>query len=403
MQIIEIELSKIVPYEKNAKKHSREQIANVAESIKLFGWQQPIVVDKDYVIIIGHCRYRAAKRLKLKTVPCAIADNLSEEEVKKLRLIDNKTNESEWDLDLLAEEVSTLDFGVFEIDWGILDDEPEPEVFEDDFDVDKAIPKEPKSKLGEVYLLGRHRLMCGDSTISEDVDKLMDNHEADLLITDPPYNVAIGTKGKLYKEKGGYACGMDDRTIKNDDMASEEYKEFLIKAFQNADNHLKSGSSFYIWHASKEVANVHLALLETNLTVKQQLIWRKNTFVMGRQDYQWKHEPCLYGWKEGASHSWFSDRKQTTVMDFDKPTKSELHPTQKPLKLFDYQIKNSSKQNNASEETIVLDLFGGSGTTLICCEQNNRTCYMMEYDPKYVDVIINRWETFTGKKAVKIV
>ena len=402
MQIVEIELCKIKPYEKNAKKHSRDQIKNVAESIKEFGWQQPIVVDKEYVIIIGHCRYEAAKKLKLKTVPCAIADSLSEEEIKKLRLIDNKTNESDWDLDLLADEIKTLDFGVFEIDWGVLDDEPEPEVVEDDFDIDKALPEKPKSKIGDIYKLGRHRLMCGDSTNEEDVNKLMNLHEADLLITDPPYNVAIGKRGKQYKERGGYKCGMDDRTILNDDMTSDAYREFLVKAFKNADDHLKVGGSFYIWHASREVANVSLALLETNLEAKQQLIWRKNSIVMGRQDYQWKHEPCIYGWKEGASHSWFNDRKQTTVMDFDKPLKNDLHPTMKPIKLFDYQIKNSSLPNKGDKESIILDLFGGSGTTLICCEQNNRTCYMMEYDPKYVDVIITRWETLTGKKAEKI-
>lgn len=397
MQITEIEIEKLKPYENNAKTHPRSQIKNVAESIKEFGWQQPIVIDKNNVIIIGHCRYLAAKKLKLKTVPCAIADNLSEEEVNKLRLIDNKTNESDWDMELLTKEINSLDLTAFDIDWGIVLEEPETEVVEDDFDVDKALPKEPKSKLGDIYLLGNHRLMCGDSTKEEDVDKLMNNFEADLLLTDPPYNVAIGTRGKLYKEKGGYECGMDDRTILNDDMASEEYKEFLVKAFKNASKHLKLGAAFYVWHASREVINVQTALEECGLSVKQQLIWNKNTFTLGRQDYQWKHEPCFYGWKEGAAHSWFNDRKQTTVMDFDKPNRSELHPTMKPIKLFDYQIKNSSKKDD-----VVLDLFGGSGTTLICCEQSNRICYMMEFDPKYVDVIIERWETFTGKKAVKI-
>ena len=403
MQIIEIELSKITPYEANAKKHSREQIRNVAESIKEFGWQQPIVLDKDYVIIIGHCRFRAAKRLRLKTVPCTIAEGLSEEEVKKLRLIDNKTNESEWDLDLLLTEIKGLDFSAFEIDWGVLEDKPtEAEVNEDDFDIDKALPKIAKSKVGEIYQLGRHRLMCGDSTSESDVEKLMNGKEVDLFLTDPPYNEAIGKRGKKYKEQGGYECGMDDRTIMNDDMDSHAYLEFLIKAFSNASKYIKLGASFYVWHASREAHNVQIALEECNLTVKQQLIWNKNTFTLGRQDYQWKHEPCFYGWKEGASHSWYNDRKQTTVMDFDKPIKSELHPTMKPIKLFDYQIKNSSKQNSDIEETIILDLFGGSGTTLVCCEQNNRTCYMMEFDPKYVDVIITRWEALTGKKALKI-
>lgn len=389
MQIVEIELSKIKPYEQNAKKHPREQIRNVAESIKEFGWRQPIVLDKDYVIIIGHCRYAAAKRLKLKTAPCEIADNLTEEEVKKLRLIDNKTNESDWDLDLLIDEIKGLDFSAFEIDWGVLDEKPaEPEVVEDDFDIDKAMPKEPTSKIGDIYLLGRHRLMCGDSTKEEDVRQLMNEKEADLLLTDPPYNVD-------YEGSGG-------KKLENDNLMEEEYREFLIKAITNAEEYLKEGSSFYIWHADKKAYFLYLALLKCGLTVRQCLIWRKSSLVLGRQDYQQIHEPCLYGWKEGASHSWYNDRKQTTVMDFDRPTKNDLHPTMKPIKLFDYQIKNSSKQNTATEETIVLDLFGGSGTTLVCCEQNNRTCYMMEYDPKYVDVIITRWETLTGKKAVKI-
>ena len=383
MQITEIEIEKLKPYENNAKTHPRSQIKNVAESIKEFGWQQPIVIDKNNVIIIGHCRYLAAKKLKLKTVPCAIAENLSEEEVNKLRLIDNKTNESDWDMELLTKEINSLDLTAFDIDWGVALEEPETEVVEDDFDVESAIPKEPKSKLGDVYLLGNHRLMCGDSTKEEDVDKLMNNFEADLLLTDPPYNVDYESK--------------DGKKLENDNMASEEYKEFLIKAISNAEKHLKIGASFYIWHADKKAYYLYYALEQIGLTVRQCLIWKKNALVLGRQDYQQIHEPCLYGWKEGAAHSWFNDRKQTTVMDFDKPNRSELHPTMKPIKLFDYQIKNSSKKDD-----IVLDLFGGSGTTLICCEQSNRICYMMEFDPKYVDVIIERWETFTGKKAVKI-
>ena len=383
MQVVEIELSKIKPYEKNAKKHTREQIKNVAESIKQFGFRQPLVIDKNYVIIIGHCRYAAAKKLKLEIVPCEIVEDLTEEQVNALRLIDNKTNESEWDLDLLLEELKHVNVDDFSIDWGVLEEEPLKEIVEDDFDIDSAIPEEPKSKLGEIYQLGRHRLMCGDSTNRDDVEKLMNGVEADLLLTDPPYNVDYE--------------GSDGKKIENDNMLKEEYKEFLIKAFNNADEFLKPGSSFYIWHASREVETVIESLKDTDLIVKQQLIWRKNALVMGRQDYQWQHEPCLYGWKEGASHNWYNDRKQTTVMDFDRPVKNDLHPTMKPIKLFDYQIQNSSKK-----EDVVLDLFGGSGTTLICCEQNDRTCYMMEYDPKYVDVIIARYESFTGKKAVKI-
>ena len=281
MQIIEVELSKIKPYELNAKKHPREQVKNVAESIKQFGWQQPIVLDKDNVIIIGHCRYLAAKKLKLKTVPCAIAENLREEEVKKLRLLDNKTNESEWDLDLLATDLKELDFSSFEINWNIPEQEVEAEVREDDFDIDSAIPEVPKSKLGEIYQLGRHRLMCGDSINSEDVRQLMNDKEADLLLTDPPYNVDYESA--------------DGKKLENDNLLEEEYKEFLTKAISNAEEHLKEGASFYIWHADKKAYYLYSALEEIGLQVRQCLIWRKNSLVLGRQDYQQIHEPYKHG------------------------------------------------------------------------------------------------------------
>lgn len=385
MEIIEVNISEIKLYEKNTKIHSKEQIKNVSESIEQFGWQQPIVIDKNKIIIIGHCRYLAAKRLKLKTVPCAIAENLTDEQVKKLRLIDNKTNESEWDLDLLGEELSSIQINDFDFDWGVnLEDAfAYTEIVEDDFDIDSAIPEKPKSKLGDIYQLGNHRLMCGDSTNYDDVNKLVGLNEIDLLLTDPPYNVD-------YEDSEG-------NKLKNDNLENSTYFEFLKSSFTNAYEKMKEGASFYVWHASKQIVNVYNSITESNLNIKQYLIWNKNSLVIGRQDYQWKHEPCFYGWKEGAKHNWFNDRKQTTVLDFDRPIKSDLHPTMKPLKLFDYLIKNSSKK-----EDNVLDLFGGSGTTLICCEQNNRNCFMMEYDPKYVDVIIKRWETLTGKKAIKI-
>lgn len=252
------------------------------------------------------------------------------------------------------------------------------EIVEDDFDIEP--PEEPKAKLGDIYRLGNHRLMCGDSTKEEDVKKLVGEQKMDLLITDPPYNVDY---------EGG--SGMK---IQNDNMSGEDFYKFLVKAFTNANIFLKDGGAFYCWYASKEVVNFHTALEDSGFTVKQELIWNKNSMVMGRQDYQWKHEPCLYGWKETGSHEWYSDRKQVTVIDWDRPIKADLHPTMKPIGLFDYQIKNSSKEGDN-----ILDLFGGSGTTLMACEQNKRNAYIMELDPKYVDVIINRWEQFTGKKA----
>lgn len=227
--------------------------------------------------------------------------------------------------------------------------------------------------------------MCGDSTVIEDVKKLMNGMEADMLLTDPPYNVDYKGKTK------------DKLKIKNDSMNNDNFREFLVNVFHNANTVMKPGAVFYIWHADLEGYNFRGACFDTGWKVRQCLIWAKNRLVMGRQDYQCKHEPCLYGWKKGASHLWTSDRKQTTIINFDKPQRSDLHPTMKPIPLFDYQIKNNTKEGD-----IVLDLFCGSGTTIMACEQNNRRAYTMEFDPHYVDVIIKRWEQFTGEKAVKI-
>lgn len=382
MELKMMKLRDLKPYPKNAKKHSKEQIKNVAESIKEFGWQQPIVVDDNNVIIIGHCRYQAAKLLELETVPVHVAEGLDENQANKLRLLDNKTNESEWDLDLLLEQIPTLEFDNYEIDWGI--QEEENEVEEDDFDVESAIDEieEPISKPGDVYQLGKHRLMCGDSTNLENVKELMRETKVDLFLTDPPYNVDYeGTAGK----------------IQNDNMADSEFNDFLIQAFSCANEVMKAGAPFYIWHADSEGYNFRTACKRAGWTVRQCIIWNKNSLVLGRQDYQWKHEPCLYGWKDGAGHKWYSGRSETTVLDFDKPKHNDLHPTMKPVALISYEIKNSTK-----EEDCVLDLFGGSGTTLIACEELNRVCYMMELDPKFVDVIIKRWENMTGKEAVKV-
>lgn len=377
------DIASVKPYARNAKKHDETQIANVAESIKQFGWQQPIVCDADGVIIIGHCRLLAAKKLGLKKVPVKTVDNLSEEQVKKLRALDNKLNESDWDFDLLAEDIGELDFSGFDIDWGLPEDEEEKEIIEDEPpEVDEE--SEPICKLGDIWQLGRHRLICGDSTDRATVERLMDGAKADLLLTDPPYNVAYQGKTK------------DKLQIENDEMSKEQFTDFLISAFEVAKDILKEGSSFYIWHASRSQREFENALNEAGLEVKQQLIWVKNSMVLGRQDYQWRHEPCFYGWKEGT-HNWYSDRKQTTVLEFDRPTANKEHPTMKPIALIAYQIKNSSKKDE-----IVFDGFGGSGSTLIASEQTNRICYMCELDPKYCDVILKRYENLTGKKAVKI-
>lgn len=381
MEVKSVSIQDVKPYPNNPRNND-SGVDAVANSIKEFGWQQPIVVDKDNVIIVGHTRYKAAKKLGMDKVPVVVADNLSPEQVKAYRLADNKTGElTDWDMGLLDDELADIadidmsDFG-FDLDLG----DDEAEVQEDDFD--EEVPEEPQSKLGQIYQLGRHRLMCGDSTNPEDVKKLVGGVRCDLLLTDPPYNV--GYEGKQSSKM----------TIKNDRQDDDEFYKFLFDAFNAAKDNLKQGASFYIWYASSEAANFNNAANNSGLSVREELIWEKNNLVMGRQDYQWKHEPCLYGWVEGGSHSWYSDRKQTTVMHFDKPQRSDLHPTMKPVALFDYQIKNSTKSGD-----VVLDLFGGSGTTIMACEQDGRNACVMEYDPKYVDVIIKRWEDFTGKKA----
>ena len=381
MNVQEIKLKDIKPYENNPRKND-DAVPYVAESIKQFGFKVPIVIDRNGVIVAGHTRYKAAKQLKMKTVPCLVADDLTDEQVRAFRLADNKVAEqAEWDFDLLDDELAQI----LDIDmdaFGFLNDidEKTEEANEDDYEINP--PEEPKAKLGEIYQLGRHHLMCGDSTILNDVEKLMGGARADMLLTDPPYNVNYEGKTK------------DKLKIQNDKMQNDKFRQFLADAFLNADTVMKPGAVFYIWHADSEGYNFRGACFDIGWKVRQCLIWNKNSMVMGRQDYQWKHEPCLYGWKDGAGHLWASDRKQTTIINFDKPTRNDKHPTMKPIPLFDYQIKNNTKGDD-----IVLDLFAGSGTTIMACEQNGRRGYCMEYDPKYVDVIIDRWEKFTGNKA----
>lgn len=391
MEVKNIKLSDIQGYKGNAKKHDKRQIKNVAESIKQYGFVQPIVIDRDGVIVIGHCRALAAKQLGMQEVPCVCVDELTPEQVNALRIVDNKSNESDWDLDMLANELRCLDMSSFDFDWG-LSDEVKDEVVEDDYEPD--LQSEPKSRYGDVYKLGRHRLMCGDSTVLSDVQKLCNGEKIDLLLTDPPYNVDYeGSAGK----------------IKNDNMEDSKFRRFLTDAFSNAVSVMKPGAPFYIWHADSEGYNFRGACRDSMLRVRQCLIWVKNSLVLGRQDFQWKHEPCLYGeseieeeetepclygWKDGHKHYFFKNRRQTTILEFDKPKKSAEHPTMKPIKLFDYQMQCSSKEGDS-----VLDLFTGSGTTIMAAEQNGRIAYCMEFDPKYVDVIIDRWEKFTGEKA----
>ena len=412
LEIEYIKIEKLKPYEKNARKHQKADVDTIKASIKEFGMCDPIGIwGEKNIIVEGHGRLMALKELGYEEVPCIRLDFLSDEQRRAYALAHNKTAEmSDWDFDLLDSELDNI-LDIDMTDFGFEIKEEEAEVIEDDYEV--TVPEEPKAKLGDIYQLGGHRLMCGDSTKTEDVAKLMDGDFADLVVTDPPYNVAIeNSKGM---------------TIENDDMESKQFKDFLTDCFVNLERSLKAGGAFYVWYASREHINFEQALNEAGLKVREQLIWNKNTFVLGRRDYHWKHEPCLYGWKDGEKHFFIDDRTQstvfedkgidikklkkekmaellkeflsdrcsTTIINEDKPSVNDLHPTMKPIKLIARLVKNSSRQDE-----IVLDLFGGSGSTLITCEQLNRSCRVMEYDPKYVDVIIDRWEQFTGKKAV---
>jgi DNA modification methylase len=373
----------IIPYKKNQKKHPKKQIEQVAASIKEFGMNQPIVVDKNGVIIVGHGRYEALKLLKWEIKPEWIkVVDLTEEQAKAYRLADNKLNESEWDMSLVVEELKTLsepmlDLTGFDKDLIIEPDEKDDEV--------PDVPTEPQSKLGDIYELGRHRVICGDSTQLEAVLALCGGVKVDMYLTDPPYNVAYTGKTK------------DALTIENDSMSDTGFRQFLVDAFTTADAVMKQGAVFYIWHADSEGYNFRGACHDINWQVRQCLIWNKNVMVMGRQDYHWKHEPCLYGWKDGASHLWNSDRTQTTVLNFERPTRNGEHPTMKPVELLAYQITNNTKG-----EDIVLDTFLGSGSTLIASEKTGRTCYGVELDPKYVDVIVQRYVDYTGNNKIKL-
>lgn len=379
MEIVNKKVIDLIPYINNSRTHNEEQINQIVASINEFGFTNPLLIDEKDNIIAGHGRLLASKKLGMEEVPCIVLSGLTEAQKKAYIIADNKLAlNAGWDDELLnleLENLKELDFDIsltgFNIDE--LDDVlgEEKEVEEDDFDC--TPPEEPKSKYGQIYRLGTHYLMCGDSTKLEDVEKLMGETKADLLITDPPYNVNYegGTKDKL--------------KIENDNMSNDEFYQFLNNVFINAYTVLKDGASFYVWYASREVVNFQTSIEKSGLTVKQELIWNKNSLVIGRQDYQWKHEPCLYGWKEGAKHGWYSDRKQTTILNFDRPQRNAEHPTMKPIPLFAYLIGNSSKQGD-----IIADGFGGSGTTMVACHQMKRKGYLVEFDPKYCQVIIDR-------------
>lgn len=382
-EMVEVALEMLVPYERNAKKHPQEQIDKLKKSIQEFGFISPCLIDRDNRIIAGHGRVEAARQIGMNVVPCVYVEGLTDEQRRAYILADNRLTElGGWDMDVVFEELTELDDLGFNIELtGFELPEEVPEVADDDFD-ENATNVDDRTKLGDIWQCGNHRLICGDSTDFNTAKRLLGDIKADLLLTDPPYNVDY--EGKT----------ADALKIQNDKMDNEAFKQFLTDAFSVADSVMKPGAAFYIWHADSEGLNFRMATNDVGWQTRECLVWVKNSMVLGRQDYQWRHEPCLYGWKSGAPHNWYADRSQTTVLEFDRPTRSKDHPTMKPMALFAYLIKNSSKKGD-----VVIDFFGGSGTTLIACEQLSRQCFMCELDPHYCDVIVGRWEQLTGRKA----
>jgi len=384
-------IDRLIPYARNARTHSEAQIAQIAASIREWGWTTPILVDEDGTVLAGHGRLAAARQLQMTEVPVIVASGWSDAKRRAYVLADNKLAlNAGWDDELLTLELGELGDLGFDLQLiGFSDEEIKAlqpvEVNEGLTDPDEVPepPPEPITKPGDVWIMGKHRLMCGDSTSTDHLAQLLQGTLVDMWLTDPPYNVAYegGTKDKL--------------KIKNDEMGDEQFRQFLRDAYTAADTVMKPGAVFYIWHADSEGNNFRGAARDAGWTVRQSLIWKKSSLVLGRQDYQWQHEPCLYGWKDGAGHLWAADRKQTTILEFDKPSRNGEHPTMKPVALFEYQMLNNTKGGD-----LVLDSFGGSGTTLIAAEKNGRTALLMELDPRYCDVIVKRWENFTGNKAV---
>ena len=423
MKIIEMDISEVIPYANNPRDNSKA-IDAVAASIREFGFKVPVVIDRNNILITGHTRLEAARKLGIQKIPAIRAADLTEAQVKAFRLADNKVGEiATWNEAALARELQALDDLNFDMaDFGFPDDE-----LGDDIDgvEDPEVPEDPDpiTQPGDIFRLGSHRLMCGDCTHPEDMARLIGGREIDLLLTDPPYNVAYDGSGI----GDGY---VQHEKIANDEMPPEEYVRFLTKAFQTAGDALKKGGGFYIFYPAWYGYEVHSALRAVPaLEAKQNLIWVKNNIVLGRQDYQWQHEPCIYGWKSGAPHYFCDARNESTVIEDrpdirnlskpelvmlcrdlmdaavpgpgtilreDKPQKNDIHPTMKPVKLFARLMANSTKKGAA-----VLDAFGGSGTTIIAAEQLGRRAYAMELSPRYCDAIIARYEALTGKKAEK--
>ena len=376
-----VPLSKLVPYVNNARTHSPEQLTKLRSSLREFGFINPVIIDRDFNVIAGHGRIAAAKEEGITEVPCVFVDYLTEAQKKAYILADNRMAlDAGWDEELLRIEIESLQGADFDVSLtGFGEDEiadlfsgdGEKDVKDDDFDLSAALEKAAFVERGDIWTVGRHRLMCGDATSAEDVAALMDGKKANLIVTDPPYNVAFKSGSGL--------------SIQNDSMENGEFYTFLYNSFQNMAEHLEKGGAAYVFHADTEGLNFRKAFVDAGFHLAGVCIWVKNSLVLGRSDYQWQHEPVLYGFLKNGKHPWYSDRKQTTIWNYDKPKRNKNHPTSKPLDLLCYPISNSSQEN-----AIVIDTFGGSGSTMMACEQMNRVCHMMELDEKYASVILRR-------------
>ena len=384
-----VSTSKLIPYVNNARTHSQEQVNKLRGSLREFGFINPVIIDSDFNVIAGHGRLMAAKEEGIEEVPCVLVDYLTEAQKKAYILADNRyAQDAGWDEELLRLEIESLEGMDFDVSLTGFDDQEIADLFadgestgaeDDDFDLSDALEKAAFVERGDVWVVGRHRLMCGDATSPEDVATLMDGKKANLIITDPPYNVAFESS--------------DGLSIKNDKMENDKFYDFLLAAFKNMAEHLEKGGSAYVFHADTEGLNFRKAFIDAGFHLSGCCIWVKNSLVLGRSDYQWQHEPVLYGFLQNGKHYWSKNagRSQTTIWNFDKPKKNKNHPTSKPLDLLAYPIGNSSQEN-----AIVIDTFGGSGSTLMTCEQTNRVCHTMELDEKYASVILRRYVEDTG-------
>lgn len=375
-----VSIDKLIPYVNNARTHSPEQINKLRASLREFGFINPVIIDKAFNIIAGHGRVLAARAEGIQEIPCVLVDYLTEAQKKAYILADNRmAMDAGWDEELLKVELESLEGEAFDLSLTGFDEKEladlfkeDSEIQDDDYDLTAALEKASFVEKGDRWIVGRHVLYCGDATNEEDVNKLMEDKKANLILTDPPYGVSF--------------CSSAGLKIQNDSLKNEDFYNFLLKAFKNMVTHVEAGASAYIFHADTEGLNFRTAFVDVGFHLAGCCIWKKDSLVLGRSDYQWQHEPVLYGFLKNGKHNWYSDRKQTTIWEFAKPKRSENHPTSKPLDLLSYPIKNSSQEN-----AIVIDTFGGSGSTLMACELTNRICYTMELDEKYASVILRRY------------